>query len=753
MASAVIFACEVLSAGRCERNLIEAELQEIQSAFDQGQVAIHVARFSMLEPAETLQQHVMRMMALPDGCIGPASEEALVYKSPHQDLPQLKAEVSLTAAAKWVSGSWRDISTFIKEWKSILKSLASGVYSPLVTRGVHFGILGSYESRVNYIIHWPIIIRDSDGSRWWGMLTQTAWMAEEMRKQWSFRDILTVKHSQSSISVISMDNGCMLWQNPASMQLYGNHGRFNSELRPFGSTDEGCGSKFNFIDLVFGSEEAQVQSASKNGGTYRSTLEVKNTTLRSLIRLGDKEEMHLDSQVSQTCDPHSLEKVYVLSQIDITAAVVSQRELRAEKAKTHELLLRQRELIDCLTWLGEVGQSTGGDARALQLINSIRRQMSASSASLEEELSRAASDSSASGFEASTVSSSHQNDVIELGELLGKGSFGQVYQGTWKGQQVAVKSIVLPLQASEKKDQMALMEAAIASSPSLEHPNIVKTHSFSIKPIRDPRRSLGSSSHLSQGPIKAFEVQLVLEYCDLGTLQCALSAFQGPNSPHYSAILEVALDIARGMMHLHSCNIIHADLKPSNILLLTSASDERGFTAKISDFGLSITKIDAQETHVSNMFQGTLSHMSPEALLTGQQSNAGDVYSFGITLYELYTATQAFKNIPASLLGHKIARDHLRPTFPTSTPSGFQELAESCWDAISFRRPDFTSIVSTLLRLREAEGRTQPIDLSVKGKAAETELRSLHMSQIPSGMIMLSPVDESRYSPTSPANE
>ena len=44
--------------------------------------------------------------------------------------------------------------------------------------------------------------------------------------------------------------------------------------------------------------------------------------------------------------------------------------------------------------------------------------------------------------------------------------------------------------------------------------------------------------------------------------------------------------------------------------------------------------------------QGTLTHMAPEILLTGQQSNAGDVYAFAITLFELYTGGTAFKGIP-----------------------------------------------------------------------------------------------------------
>lgn len=60
-----------------------------------------------------------------------------------------------------------------------------------------------------------------------------------------------------------------------------------------------------------------------------------------------------------------------------------------------------------------------------------------------------------------------------------------------------------------------------------------------------------------------------------------------------------------------------------------------------ADFGLAV-KMDCMETHVL-AFQGTLSHMSPEALVHGHISKAADVYAFGITLWELFTGGQAYQ--------------------------------------------------------------------------------------------------------------
>ena len=61
-----------------------------------------------------------------------------------------------------------------------------------------------------------------------------------------------------------------------------------------------------------------------------------------------------------------------------------------------------------------------------------------------------------------------------------------------------------------------------------------------------------------------------------------------------------------------------------NILLQSQLDNARGVVAKVADFGLSVQMNNA-ETHVSGLYQGTLSHMAPEVLLNGAQSNASDV--------------------------------------------------------------------------------------------------------------------------------
>jgi hypothetical protein len=80
--------------------------------------------------------------------------------------------------------------------------------------------------------------------------------------------------------------------------------------------------------------------------------------------------------------------------------------------------------------------------------------------------------------------------------------------------------------------------------------------------------------------------------------RCFVVAVDG--HPRLLLVLLTAMDIASAMVHMHCENIIHGDLKARNILLKTSATDARGFTAKVADFGLSM-QVDPNDTHVSEV--------------------------------------------------------------------------------------------------------------------------------------------------------
>jgi serine/threonine protein kinase len=154
------------------------------------------------------------------------------------------------------------------------------------------------------------------------------------------------------------------------------------------------------------------------------------------------------------------------------------------------------------------------------------------------------------------------------------------------------------------------------------------------------------------------QVRLVLEYCDKGSLRDALQhhAFMTTAGFNYRGVLDTALDIARAMVHLHSAGIIHGDLKvrrdcsfmaldghfsdgnhctqleqfsqgqgpldglipnlffppnqARNAMLKSSGAEGRGVVCKVADFGLAV-KIDLnQQTHMSNLFQVSISNLT-----------------------------------------------------------------------------------------------------------------------------------------------
>ncbi|KAI8471115.1 MAG: kinase-like domain-containing protein [Monoraphidium minutum] len=382
-------------------------------------------------------------------------------------------------------------------------------------------------------------------------------------------------------------------------------------------------------------------------------------------------------------------------------------------------------------------------------------------------------------------------DEMQLTAVLGEGSYGKVYKGLWRGTVVAVKVMILPaaMSGKERREKMAVMETAISSS--LSHPNIVQTFTYSISGVTTERRrsaplplapGLGPGSggafgggagslHDSSGSlesreagggglgsgssVQSWELRLVQELCDLGSLRDALNAgtFK-PTAPAAPAggegaaaagaegaaagggsggggqsggqsggqtgegggqtgvgggqtldrenllkVLDTALDIARAVAHLHAQSIIHSDLKARNILLKSAPAESRGFVAKVADFGLSM-EINPQDTHISNAFQGTITHMAPELLLSGHVSRASDAYAFGILLWELATGGHAYAGLPRALLGHCITKQGLRPHFPPGSPFELRFLACRCWETDPLIRPSFVEIMRELTRIR-----------------------------------------------------
>ncbi|KAJ0978258.1 hypothetical protein J5N97_013732 [Dioscorea zingiberensis] len=106
--------------------------------------------------------------------------------------------------------------------------------------------------------------------------------------------------------------------------------------------------------------------------------------------------------------------------------------------------------------------------------------------------------------------------------------------------------------------------------------------------------------------------------------------------------IKVLLDASRGIEYLHNYAvppIIHRDIKSSNILL------DGNWTARVSDFGLSLMGPAAEGEHLSMKAAGTVGYMDPEYYGLQQLTVKSDVYGFGVVMLEVLTGKRAiFKN-------------------------------------------------------------------------------------------------------------
>uniref|UniRef100_A0A7S1X1C8 Protein kinase domain-containing protein n=1 Tax=Tetraselmis chuii TaxID=63592 RepID=A0A7S1X1C8_9CHLO len=204
------------------------------------------------------------------------------------------------------------------------------------------------------------------------------------------------------------------------------------------------------------------------------------------------------------------------------------------------------------------------------------------------------------------------------------------------------------------------------------------------------------------------EARLIQELCDQKTLRHNLdrSTLCLPEQPlpNVGLALVLAHDIACGLEHIHSHNIIHGDLKALNVLLTSSTRrplvPEPGLPnviAKVTDFGLS-AKLAIEQTHVSNVHSGTATHMAPEIILAGQLSKGSDIYAFGMILYELFSGRRPFEGLNMQQVVHQVTTLGRRPVFPPPVPRGVVELACVCWGPAA-QRPTADAIVATLDKL------------------------------------------------------
>jgi len=121
--------------------------------------------------------------------------------------------------------------------------------------------------------------------------------------------------------------------------------------------------------------------------------------------------------------------------------------------------------------------------------------------------------------------------------------------------------------------------------------------------------------------------------------------------------LEIATQVAAGLAAVHKKKLVHRDIKPSNIMV--SFEEEGAVTAKIIDLGLAkaVDEAGAQTTiSASGAFAGTPEFASPEQIVGGEVDIRSDLYSLGISLWQMLTGHVPFRGTAARVMSqHQLA--------------------------------------------------------------------------------------------------
>lgn len=201
----------------------------------------------------------------------------------------------------------------------------------------------------------------------------------------------------------------------------------------------------------------------------------------------------------------------------------------------------------------------------------------------------------------------------EIIEELGQGAMGVVYKARDPliDRVVAIKTINLGLALDEKEEYEGRFYQEAKAAGRLSHPNIVT--------IYDVGKS-GDIAYIAMEFLQGRELRDILN--DHGLLPV-------------DQVLDIACQVAQGLAYAHEHEIVHRDVKPSNIMVV------RDGLVKITDFGIARMASSAVHTQ-TGMVLGSPKYMSPEQVMGKAIDQRSDIFSLGVMLYEMLTGQAPF---------------------------------------------------------------------------------------------------------------
>ncbi|XP_059496208.1 tyrosine-protein kinase CSK isoform X1 [Stegostoma tigrinum] len=253
---------------------------------------------------------------------------------------------------------------------------------------------------------------------------------------------------------------------------------------------------------------------------------------------------------------------------------------------------------------------------------------------------------------------------LKLLQTIGKGEFGDVMLGEYRGNKVAVKCI-----KHDATAQAFIAEASVMTQ--LRHKNLVQLLGVIVE--------------------EGGSLYIVTEYMAKGSLVDYLRS-RGRSVLGGDCLLKFSIDVCEAMEYLEANNFVHRDLAARNVLV----SEDN--IAKVSDFGLTKEASSMQDTG-----KLPVKWTAPEALKEKNFSTKSDVWSFGILLWEIYSFGRVpYPRMPLKDVVPRVEKGYKMDP-PDGCPPAIYELMKRCWELDPGRRPTFRQLREKLQDTRKME--------------------------------------------------
>lgn len=221
-------------------------------------------------------------------------------------------------------------------------------------------------------------------------------------------------------------------------------------------------------------------------------------------------------------------------------------------------------------------------------------------------------------------------NTYEILDYIGRGAMGYVYHArhTTLRKEYALKTL-----SSEQVSEVAWKRFQIEAQAiaRMFHPNLVGIHNFGVHKSSD-------------------SLSLPFYVMDLLTGRNLMECLRDDGPPPLHRALSIFIQAASGLGYAHSKGVVHRDVKPGNIVLL-SEPDVSGATVKIVDFGIAKltadTGLEKQRLTSDGEIFGSPSYMSPEQSLGQPLDARSDIYSLGVSFYETLAGDTPFNGSSA----------------------------------------------------------------------------------------------------------